>query len=147
MDFKYQYTFLLYLVSEGYKQGFINDQERIKIKKLIIVQDSTILGLMAQFEKDGKTERLWKGMKACAISKEECKDSDEISTGIEQMSSPVDTALIREKKKTNKRNNEQILKEGVNQFLETTYEVRCKKCAVGSSPPLFKKRYFEGDEQ
>jgi hypothetical protein len=145
MEFKQQYTFLLYLLSEGNKQGFISDQEKIKIKKLIISQDPLIKATLKQFEQDGKTDRLWKNMKACVASAEECKDSDEISTGVEQMSSPSDCALIREKKKTNKRKNEEILKEGVCGFLERQYEVRCKKCAVGNSPPVFMKRYIEGD--
>jgi hypothetical protein len=143
MEFKHQHSLLLYLLSEGFKQGAIDEYEKIKIKKLILKESPAIKKAMQLFEQDGRTDKLWLNLKKL-VSNEDFKDSDDISTEPEQLSSPSDTALIREKKKLSKRKYEEYEKEGVCGVVERRYEVKCKRCDLGNSPPTM-KRYFNDD--
>jgi hypothetical protein len=145
MEFKHEYSMLLYLLSEGFKQGQITQDEKVVVKKLIFEQNYSLKKLIKQFEHDGKTDRLWLGLRQLALQ-EEYKDSDDVSTGTEQISSPSDSALIREKKKYSNRKKEEKVKDEKSQMEPTSETLRCKKCIAGNSPPTsLMKRYYNDD--
>jgi hypothetical protein len=132
-NFKYRHTIILYLLSEGYKAGVINERERINLKQLIMTKHPVITNIMQKYEKDGKVEQVWKRMKEIVSQLIDCENISEfflekesgsesnhqsLSSGlsttvdiINQFSSPFDSALQRQKHKKVPKNSEKEFKE------------------------------------
>ncbi len=104
-NFKYQYSYALYLISEGSKHGNINEIEKMILKKLILYQYIKIDRIIKEFEKTGDAVVLWNNLKVLADSTgfdsdDEISDkSTSISANEDGISSPKDTALYRKKRK------------------------------------------------
>jgi hypothetical protein len=127
-NFSYQYTELLYLIYEGYKNGAFTNEEKSKIKELIILEHPAVFELLKKFHKDGIVYYLWKNLKdlvneakyedSCNINNREkliFDSPDKTSDKIYQISSPSDFALVRKKKiKTKTKKENQIVLEESN---------------------------------
>jgi hypothetical protein len=103
--FKYQYSYALYLISEGTKNGKINEIEKMILKKLILYQYIKIDRIIKRFEKSGNSENLWEEIKRLADSTDLDSDdefsdkSTSLSNNEDLISSPKDTALYQKKRK------------------------------------------------
>lgn len=139
--FKYQYSHALYLISEGCKNGKINEIEKMILKSLILTQYTKIDKIIKKFENSGDSEKVWEDLKHLAdqtgidSDEEEISDrSTSLSTNEECISSPKDSALYR-KKRTARTQREVSVK-----------EANCNSSSGGvnsdSSSPIIKMKYI-----
>ena len=106
--FTYQHTQLLYLLYEDYKSKALNSEEKSKIKELMLIEHPAVYATLKKYQSDGNVNLLWKNLRDLVNdSKYELvnlnqnqnrnEDSDSLLT-VAQLSSPGDSALIRQKK-------------------------------------------------
>lgn len=126
-NFSYQYTEILYLIFEGYKNGVITIEEKSKIKELVILNHPSVFILLKNYHFDGVVNNLWGKMKDLVFegkyekssilnSKENfILNSPDLCDKICHISSPFDCELIRKKKiKTKTKMEKHILSEESN---------------------------------
>jgi hypothetical protein len=187
-NFKYKHTILLYLVYEGYKKGVITSDEKRKIKELILINHPIIFEILKKYEQNGKIEDFWTHLKdlmnnsnyeidssSMEIIKNSESESDrDINKGDREclsstldmtdinaeLSSPSDSALIRQKKI--KRDGKKIEKEfrekseeasmkendsrNLNKNKDTNVINWIKICDQGCSPITAIKKRYNNDE-
>lgn len=152
-NFKYKHTLLLYLICEGYKAGVISDDEKIKMKTLIMSNYDGVYKLLEDYEKDGNIQHFWSAFKDLTFktfrnyssnqsfsTEENSLSSLENLSGIEEPSSPPDTALLRKKKRNLTRTRtEEGIKDMESTNTSSTFgslEKIVKRCKTGLSPKV-----------
>jgi hypothetical protein len=104
-NFRHKYSILLYLVSEGHSKGIITESEKIKIKQLIVNQNSQIFAYLTSYEKDGKVDLFLSKLKNLVNSQNnglQKQSLTKIQTNlptVEHLSSPTGSELIKKKKR------------------------------------------------
>ena len=61
--FRYEHTYILYLVYEGFKKGALNSEEKSELKELIFSNHPIIEQIFSFYEKEGKVESFWSKLK------------------------------------------------------------------------------------
>ena len=106
--FTYQHTQLLYLLYEGYKSKALNSEEKSKIKELMLIEHLAVYAALKKYQSDGNVNFFWKNLRdlvndskyelANQIRNEEIFENKDSLQTVAQLSSPGDSALIRQKK-------------------------------------------------
>jgi hypothetical protein len=158
--FQYKHTMILYLISEGFKKGVINDEEKTKMKLLVMAKYPKVYQLLNSYQEDGKVEKFWIKFKEIAYktdysqchlytNTEDDNDMDSTDHSKDEMndaeltlSSPPDTSLIRQKK-INWNKNKQSTEEGVKEAHSNvgpgspcSFSNMMKECKQGFSPKI-----------
>jgi hypothetical protein len=100
--FTYQHTQLLYLLYEGYKSKALSSEEKSKIKELMLIDHPAVYAALKKYQSDGNVNFFWKNLKDLVYDSKyelasQIQDEDSLQT-VAQLSSPGDSALIRQKK-------------------------------------------------
>ena len=122
-EFKYKYSQVLTLISQAKKENRITDDEKIKMKECVLVNEPDLTVEMEQYNKDKDLSRLIETLKVVA--------------GITEMSSPLDNNLFNAKrnrahKKKKKNKNDEKPEE------DRGFEA-CE-CDLGNSPEIIPKK-------
>ena len=123
-EFKYKYSQILTLISQAKKENRITDDEKIKMKECVLLNEPDLTVEMEQYNKDKDLSRLIETLKVVA--------------GITDMSSPLDNNLSNakrnraHKKKRNKKDKEEKHEE------DKGFEI--DECDLGNSPEIIPKK-------
>ena len=88
-DFKYELTQILTLIYQAKKENLLSEDERKAIKEHIIVTEPDLTLEMEKYNKDHDLGALVETMK--------------LSAGLTAMSSPLDSSLLKKKKKKSRK--------------------------------------------
>jgi hypothetical protein len=174
--FKYQHSILLYLVYEGWKCEEINEDQKIIMKQLIIERNPIIYSLLKNYQREGNPIKFWNSFKEfiarnelnifARILDKDGKDTEgfetekinfmDSSTTCDQLSSPSDAALVRQKKKKITRQVEREFKEKSEEYMKESHSwvgrsPRSPKtivqfCQEGQSPKIVVLKKFDEDQ-
>ena len=165
-NFKYQHTFLLYLIYEGYKCRILNNEEKSKIKELLLEDHPVVFKILKKYEMNGRIDLFWASIKDLIKvlypymkGVKENINYEESLNLFEQLSSPCDSALIRQKKNKRVRQSEKEFKEKSEESKESESSMNVstsvsdmsinliRVCESGYSPKiLFEKLNYKEDK-
>jgi hypothetical protein len=78
-NFKYQHSQVLQLVYEANKSGYLNDEEKRKMKELIMNQDERIGKMVQRYEKTKNLENLAKSMKKIVYGEDDDSSDEDLN--------------------------------------------------------------------
>jgi len=163
-QFKYKDSLFLYLIYEGFKCGVLTLEEKIKLKELIWIQHPIVYELLKKYDSTGQVMHFWKLVKKCILNQEYDSGNTKLNNSSESklnnLSSPGDCALIRQKKIKLIKSRNKIQKEICNEDSEKSNkesdcsnlstenvsqnsEIFIKTCKKGGSPFIEVKKKAE----
>ena len=125
MDYKYNYSEILSLITQCKKEGLISDEERKTMKECIITKEPDLRVDLEEYQKDHDLRKLVETLK--------------VMSGLTDMSSPADSGLMDlKRKRQQKKKNKKKPKEEDDIVLDD--------CELGKSPELNFTKKFNRDE-
>jgi len=133
--FKYQHSELLDLLLSFYNQKLINQEQKIKIKELIIGKSSSLDSIIIEYEKTQNQKKLLSSLKElCGDKATDYSDNDE-DPNIMSVTSPMDSSLRKRKVKKEMEAKKNMHHNEDNQNEEE--DINIKECEEGMmSPPI-----------
>ena len=122
-EFKYKYSQVLTLISQAKKENRITDDEKIKMKECVLVNEPDLTVEMEQYNKDKDLSRLIETLKVVA--------------GITEMSSPLDNNLFNAKRN---RAHKKKKKRDKDEKPEEDKGIEVDECDLGNSPEIMRKK-------
>ena len=121
--FKYELTQILTLIYQAKKENLLTDEERKTIKEHIITSEPDLTVEMEKYNSDKDLGALVETLK--------------LSAGLTAMSSPLDSSLLKKKKKPEEKK--------VN--MDEENDVGLTECELGNSPVILPKTFKKSKQK
>ena len=125
-DFKYNLTQILTLIYQAKKEQLLTDEERKIIKEHVISAEPDLTIEMEKYKDDKDLGAFVETLK--------------LSAGITAMSSPLDSSLIKRKKR-NQRNRKEKKPEEKKVEVDEENDIGLNDCEIGNSPVIMPKTF------
>ena len=127
--FKYELTQILTLIYQAKKENLLTEDERKTIKEHIITSEPDLTVEMEKYNTDKDLGALVETLK--------------LSAGLTEMSSPLDSSLLKKKKKIqrDKKMQEKKKKPEEKKVDEEENDVGLTECELGNSPVIMPKSF------
>lgn len=170
-SFKYEYSEVFTILSDAFKEGKLTNQEKLRIKQLILIRCHSIEKIISDFHQHYNKEKLIKEFKSyignqlsptiTCQSEFRNKNNDSFSSKIstrnnscEGLSSPQDSALVQKKRiKGKKRTTSEFEEKSEDELrvivIKKNSDVSetVRQCDIGHSPNIFNNRYSSYDDR
>ena len=124
--FKYELTQILTLIYQAKKENYITEDERKAIKEHIITSEPDLTVEMEKYNSDKDLGALVETLK--------------LSAGLTEMSSPLDSSLLKKKKKIQRdKKMQEKKKKPEEKKVEEENDVGLNECEIGNSPVIMPK--------
>ena len=125
--FKYELTQILTLIYQAKKDQLLNEDERKAIKEHIITTEPDLTVEMEKYNSDKDLGALVETLK--------------LSAGLTAMSSPLDSSLLKTKKRNQRNKKEKSKKEEKKVEMEEDNNMGLTECELGNSPVIMPKSF------
>ncbi len=125
--FKYELTQILTLIYQAKKDQLLTEDERKAIKEHIITTEPDLTVEMEKYNSDKDLGALVETLK--------------LSAGLTAMSSPLDSSLLKTKKRNQRNKKEKSKKEEKKVEMEEDNNMGLTECELGNSPVIMPKSF------